>query len=92
MLEIFLGISVKKRLRTSFTRLVYILCSNVFTSYTDCLMKSNMSLQYGPIVDIDMKQPPRPPGYCFVEVKYQNLILGELYHRSESLLIVAEFL
>lgn len=25
-------------------------------------------LQYGPIVDIDLKIPPRPPGYAFVEV------------------------
>lgn len=25
-------------------------------------------LQYGPIVDIDLKMPPRPPGYAFVEV------------------------
>lgn len=25
-------------------------------------------LQYGPIVDIDLKVPPRPPGYAFVEV------------------------
>lgn len=24
--------------------------------------------QYGPIVDIDLKIPPRPPGYAFVEV------------------------
>eukprot|EP01018_Ginkgo_biloba_P035732 Gb_24206 [translate_table: standard] len=23
--------------------------------------------KYGPIVDIDMKVPPRPPGYCFIE-------------------------
>ncbi|KAI5072427.1 hypothetical protein GOP47_0012533 [Adiantum capillus-veneris] len=23
--------------------------------------------KYGPIVDIDLKMPPRPPGYCFVE-------------------------
>lgn len=25
-------------------------------------------LQYGPIVEIDLKIPPRPPGYAFVEV------------------------
>jgi len=25
-------------------------------------------MQYGPIVDIDLKIPPRPPGYAFVEV------------------------
>lgn len=24
--------------------------------------------QYGRIVDIDLKLPPRPPGYCFLEV------------------------
>eukprot|EP00249_Psilotum_nudum_P015832 c25540_g2_i1 orf=788-1618(-) len=23
--------------------------------------------KYGPIVDIDLKWPPRPPGYCFIE-------------------------
>lgn len=23
--------------------------------------------KYGPIVDIDLKMPPRPPGYCFIE-------------------------
>lgn len=26
-------------------------------------------MQYGPIVDIDLKLPPRPPGYAFVEVR-----------------------
>jgi len=25
-------------------------------------------MQYGPIVDIDLKIPPKPPGYAFVEV------------------------
>ncbi|KAF3774529.1 Serine/arginine-rich-splicing factor, partial [Nymphaea thermarum] len=25
------------------------------------------SAAYGPIVDIDLKIPPRPPGYCFIE-------------------------
>ena len=24
-------------------------------------------MQYGPIVDIDLKLPPRPPGYAFIE-------------------------
>lgn len=28
--------------------------------------------QYGPIVKIDLKFPPRPPGYCFIEVCYLN--------------------
>jgi hypothetical protein len=26
-------------------------------------------LQYGRILDIDLKIPPRPPGYAFVEVR-----------------------
>jgi len=26
-------------------------------------------MQYGRILDIDLKIPPRPPGYAFVEVK-----------------------
>ncbi|KAK9139341.1 hypothetical protein Scep_009022 [Stephania cephalantha] len=26
-----------------------------------------LKLQYGPIIDIDLKIPPRPPGYAFVE-------------------------
>jgi hypothetical protein len=29
----------------------------------------DFELQYGPIVDIDLKIPPRPPGYAFVEVR-----------------------
>ena len=27
-----------------------------------------VQMQYGPIVDIDLKLPPRPPGYAFIEV------------------------
>jgi hypothetical protein len=27
-----------------------------------------MIVQYGRILDIDLKIPPRPPGYAFVEV------------------------
>ncbi|KAM1315859.1 hypothetical protein TB2_019030 [Malus domestica] len=27
----------------------------------------DLFLKYGPIVDIDLKIPPRPPGYAFVE-------------------------
>jgi hypothetical protein len=27
-------------------------------------------MQYGRIVDIDLKIPPRPPGYAFVEVSF----------------------
>eukprot|EP01018_Ginkgo_biloba_P001214 Gb_13475 [translate_table: standard] len=29
-------------------------------------------LKYGRIIDIDLKLPPRPPGYCFIEVFPQN--------------------
>lgn len=28
-----------------------------------------MIVQYGRILDIDLKIPPRPPGYAFVEVR-----------------------
>lgn len=28
-----------------------------------------MIMQYGRILDIDLKIPPRPPGYAFVEVR-----------------------
>jgi len=27
-------------------------------------------LKYGPVVQIDLKIPPRPPGYAFVEVRF----------------------
>ena len=30
------------------------------------------SLQYGPIVDIDLKTPPRPPIFAFVEVSTEQ--------------------
>jgi arginine/serine-rich splicing factor 1/9 len=26
--------------------------------------------KYGPVVQIDLKIPPRPPGYAFVEVRF----------------------
>lgn len=36
-------------------------------------------LQYGPVVQIDLKIPPRPPGYAFVEVSALcNLHVGLL--------------
>lgn len=43
-------------------------------------------MQYGRILDIDLKIPPRPPGYAFVEVRifcyghvfYKNTV-GGLY-------------
>lgn len=30
----------------------------------------NLTLQYGRIAHIDLKIPPRPPGYAFVEVRF----------------------
>lgn len=29
-----------------------------------------LTLQYGAIAHIDLKIPPRPPGYAFVEVRF----------------------
>lgn len=29
-------------------------------------------MQYGPIAHIDLKIPPRPPGYAFLEVSLKN--------------------
>ena len=29
---------------------------------------------YGPIIDIDLKVPPRTPGYCFIEVCYFTIL------------------
>jgi len=40
-----------------------------------------MLLQYGRIIDIELKLPPRPPGYCFVEVG--TLHLG-IHHRADT--------
>lgn len=34
-----------------------------------------LCFQYGRIVDIELKNPPRPPGYCFVEVGIFNNFL-----------------
>lgn len=31
-------------------------------------------LQYGSIVQVDLKIPPRPPGYAFVEVSLKNIL------------------
>lgn len=35
------------------------------------LISNWYNLQYGPIVEIDLKIPPRPPGYAFVEVNIE---------------------
>ena len=34
-----------------------------------------LPLQYGRILDIELKIPPRPPCYCFVEVLFASWIL-----------------
>jgi hypothetical protein len=34
-------------------------------------------LQYGRIVEIDLKIPPRPPGFAFVEVSWPVSVLYE---------------
>lgn len=54
-----------------------------FVSFFFMLKKSlscdvlGMGFQYGRIVDIDLKLPPRPPGYCFIEV-----FSSHMRHRS----------
>ena len=62
--------------------LFYKVLSNIFSVslfefiriYLHVLLSNSVesSLQYGPIVDIDLKIPPRPPGYAFVEVFYDS--------------------
>lgn len=37
-------------------------------------------LQYGRILDIELKIPPRPPCYCFVEVHHNSLHSTKLYY------------
>lgn len=58
---------------------MYICYSSVFIPY-NCNKNLNLDnmhaffshkfilMQYGRILDIDLKIPPRPPGYAFVEV------------------------
>lgn len=36
-------------------------------------------LQYGPIAHIDLKIPPRPPGYAFVEVRLLPLSVPSIF-------------
>lgn len=36
---------------------------------------SSVLLQYGRIVDIELKIPSRPPGFCFVEVFLYNMTI-----------------
>lgn len=45
------------------------ICNSILLKFALRLIGAYVSLfQYGPIVDIDLKIPPRPPGYAFVEV------------------------
>ncbi|KAF3955377.1 hypothetical protein CMV_019399 [Castanea mollissima] len=39
-------------------------------------------MQYGPIVDIDLKLPPRPPGYAFIEYEDSGDAEDEIYYRD----------
>ncbi|XP_034222321.1 serine/arginine-rich splicing factor SR30 isoform X1 [Prunus dulcis] len=32
----------------------------------------DLFMKYGPIVDIDLKVPPRPPGYAFIELQFED--------------------
>lgn len=43
----------------------------VFRLLTAGFVTLAVKLQYGPIVDIDLKIPPRPPGYAFIEVSFK---------------------
>lgn len=44
-------------------------CELYFTySFPRLILYLGFLLQYGPIAHIDLKIPPRPPGYAFVEV------------------------
>lgn len=45
-------------------------------------------VQYGRIVDIDLKLPPRPPGYCFIEVSNEEVMLK----RIDTYFIVIAFM
>jgi hypothetical protein len=47
------------------------------TFYLFCLSNLTMVfllMQYGPVAHIDLKIPPRPPGYAFVEVSFGNVL------------------
>lgn len=37
------------------------------------VLKFSPVLQYGRILDIELKIPPRPPCYCFVEVRLLSI-------------------
>ncbi|KAJ4907736.1 Nucleotide-binding alpha-beta plait domain protein [Raphanus sativus] len=63
-------------------------CTELLISSSSCVCvslpasKANMSSSsqwnrnYGPIVDIDLKIPPRPPGYAFVKFEDPHAIYG----------------
>lgn len=75
MWVIFLVIFAKEKLKICFTRFSLIsLCNSLFTLKPRYLQFFTSILyffiQYGPIVEIDLKIPPRPPVFAFVEVNY----------------------
>lgn len=58
------------------------LWDSFFGSYVKqgLLLIINALVQYGPIIEIDLKIPPRPPGYAFVEVR--SILVGEVVNRG----------
>ncbi|MQL94369.1 hypothetical protein Taro_027020 [Colocasia esculenta] len=44
--------------------------------------------KYGPIVDIDLKIPPRPPGYAFVEVILKMLVMLRMLSVAEMVIVL----
>ena len=48
--------------------------TSIFFFCSFSLITIFLSLQYGPIAHIDLKIPPRPPGYAFVEVSFGNVL------------------
>jgi hypothetical protein len=71
MTEVYLSFSsLVEDLRTM---AVLAICKNVFYYDKSCY-ESFYCLQFGPIVVIDLKIPPRPPGYAFIEVSKKEKI------------------
>ena len=73
------------RLKISFTRSVlptFFLIQLVFAWHPNWSKRRVSQLQYGRIVDIELKVPPRPPCYCFVEVRFfvlNYMVLTKFY-------------
>lgn len=59
----------------SHMRNMHNMCPNDVSRVFGVRFSAAAVLQYGRIVDVDLKVPPRPPGYAFVEVS-DTLIQG----------------